>query len=758
MIRFKRCSFLTLFTFLILFTLPALAGKLDNTHRTTSYTWSTPSVNSAGSMPVGGGGVGLNVWCDTKGTIRFYVSQSGTFDENNTMLKLGRFELSPFPNWEEDGFAQTLHLETGEMTLSQGGVTVTIWCDVFKPVVHVEVDAKRKTQPILSYHSWRTQDQPFTQAEGQQSSWKWLAPKQADPNRCITRRDSINPTSTRLTFFHQNQDETVFDYTVRDQQLDAWKDSLYNPLKDRVFGGVLTGGQFLGEDDAQDEYGRPYHRWHYGSANKVARHHHFQITLCTQQSSLDEWYQTIATTQRAVNLKKDRLSCQNWWKEYMNRSFFETDGSDDELAAALRNVTLFRYMLGCNYGGEYPTKFNGGLFVFDPLEVDSVNTANYLAGKFHPTPDFRKWGGGTFTAQNQRLVYWGMLKSGDYDLLQTQLDFYLRLLHNAEIRTRAYWGHDGACFTEQMENFGLPNTAEYGQKRPADFDPGLEYNAWLEYEWDTSLEFCEMALEARRYEASFPLEKYQPLILSCLRFFDEHYQQLALQRGRRALDANGHLIIYPGSGCETYKMAYNPSSTIAALQRVTSDYIRYMETSGDTANLAYIKILATRIPPIPTRLQQGKPCIAPAIAYERINNVETPQLYPLWPWRIITDERALNTYQCDSVAIAHRSSIGWKQDNIWAACLGLSDEAYRLTMEKLKDGPYRFPAFWGPGFDWSPDHNWGGSALIGLEEVLLQEDPVTGRIITLPAWPKDKPILWKLHAPGGRTIISEETK
>ena len=110
-------------------------------------------MNSAGSMPVGGSGVGLNVWCDTKGTIRFYVSQSGTFDENNTMLKLGRFELSPFPKWEEGGFSQTLHLETGEMTLSQGGVTVTIWCDVFKPVVHVEVDARQKTLPTLSYHS-----------------------------------------------------------------------------------------------------------------------------------------------------------------------------------------------------------------------------------------------------------------------------------------------------------------------------------------------------------------------------------------------------------------------------------------------------------------------------------------------------------------------------------------------------------------------------------------------------------------------------
>ena len=33
------------------------------------------------------------------------------------------------------------------------------------------------------------------------------------------------------------------------------------------------------------------------------------------------------------------------------------------------------------------------------------------------TPDHRNWGGGTFTAQNQRLVYWPMLKAGDFDLL-----------------------------------------------------------------------------------------------------------------------------------------------------------------------------------------------------------------------------------------------------------------------------------------------------------------------------------------------------
>ncbi|NDW13903.1 hypothetical protein D0T50_13615, partial [Bacteroides sp. 214] len=32
---------------------------------------------------------------------------------------------------------------------------------------------------------------------------------------------------------------------------------------------------------------------------------------------------------------------------------------------------------------------------------------------------------------------------------------------------------------------------------------------------------------------------------------------------KKDLDDNGHLVLYPGSACETYKMANNASSTIA---------------------------------------------------------------------------------------------------------------------------------------------------------------------------------------------------
>jgi hypothetical protein len=420
-------------------------------------------------------------------------------------------------------------------------------------------------------------------------------------------------------------------------------------------------------------------------------------------------------------------------------------------------------MLACNAHGVWPTKFNGGLFTVDPVFTD---TAHKL------TPDYRNWGGGLHTMQNQRLVYFPMIKNGDWDLLQSQLDFYMRILRNAELRTNVYWGHHGACFTEQMENYGLPDYAEYGIKRPADFDKGVEYNAWLEYLWDTVLEFCLMMLEEERYTGKDISDRI-PFIESCLRFFDEHYQYLAKQRGNKALDENGKLVLYPGSAAETFKMAYNSSSTIAALWTITIRMIQLMDlnsfkhhySSKDTAEINSIN--ATRlflvkfllkIPSISFQSFNGHVTVAPAKSWERINNVESPQLYPVYPWGMYGIgkpglDTAINTWNYDTNVVKFRSHVGWKQDNIWAARLGLTNEAWRLTSLKLQNSERRFPAFWGPGFDWVPDHNWGGSAMIGLQEMLMQVDDKT--IFLFPAWPKDKDVRFKLHAPYNTTVEAE---
>ncbi len=476
------------------------------------------------------------------------------------------------------------------------------------------------------------------------------------------------------------------------------------------------------------------------------------MTLFNKQvTDFGEWHQQLKTVLLNAKSKNAFSRTQQWWAAFWKRSFVNIDESKkDNIAWQVgRNYQLFRYMLGCNAISEWPTKFNGGLFTVDPKFTDTGNKGL--------TPDYRNWGGGTHTAQNQRLVYFPMIKSGDWDLMQSQLNFYLRILKNAELRSKVYWNHAGACFTEQMENYGLPNYAEYGTKRPDNYDKGVEFNAWLEYEWDTVLEFCLMMLEENAYTGKDISDRIA-FIESCVQFFYEHYYYETKKRTARPFDNNGKLVFYPGSGAETFKLATNSTATLAALQTIINRLKQLPEQYISAEKKYYLDSLLKRTPAISFTSFNGHSTIAPAKSYERVYNVESPQLYPVFPWGIYGVgkpglDTALNTWNYDTSVIKFRSHIGWKQDNIWAARLGLTEEAWRLTSLKLQNSERRFPAFWGPGFDWVPDHNWGGSGMIGLQEMLLQTDGQ--RILLFPAWPKEKDVHFKLHAPSNTTVETE---
>ena len=695
------------------------------------YVWTTQSRNASESMPCGGGDIGMNVWVE-QGDVLFYVARSGSFDELNTLLKAGRFRLSLSPGLDMKNFRQTLHLEEGYVEVSDGQLSVQLWADVWKPVVHVDVSSPKVKQSIaVTYENWRTREKELTKRECFQTSYKFAAPKGMKAHA-----DDIVATNNGILFMHQNGAETIFDATVSQQGMDVVKDRLYNPLKNRISGGrMLAKGMVLVDRISGRYASSDYEGWMY--ATKVPqRTLHLEVVMANVQGTLEDWAAELEATAKSIRRMADCEASRQWWREFWQRSYIEGNGS------IIRNYTLFRYMLGCNAHSQWPTKFNGGLFTFDP---EYVNPAD----EYKLSPDFRNWGGGVHTAQNQRLVYWPALKNGDFDMLKAQLDFYLRIYKNAEERSRLYWGHEGACLTEQIENYGLPCYPEYGTKRPKGFDPGMERNAWLEYEWDTCLEFCMMALEAHRY-GGMDIKDYLPMIRSCLRFFDEHYQYLANQRGAKRLDGNGKLVLYPGSGGETFKGAYNSTSTIAALRTVAE---ALMAIHYDQEEM---KALLSRLPDI--TLRDGM--IAPAMHYERVQNVETTQLYPVFPWRMYGVGRpdldvARRTYENDTLAVKFRSHVGWKQDAIWAACLGMTDEAQRLVTLKMQDGPHRFPAFWGPGYDWTPDHNWGGSGMIAVQEMLMQE--VDDRIFLFPAWPRDWDVRFRLRASRG-TIVEAELR
>jgi len=717
-----------------------------------NITWTSQSKNASESMPCGGGDIGTNIWVEN-GDLLIYVARSGNFNEDNALMKSGRLRLKLFPNPIEGKiFKQELHLQEGYVTIEgeNNGVKakVRIWADIFKPVAHIDIHSNKKINAEASYESWRYQDRVIKARENFANSWKWATPKNN-----VYKKDGIDFNGNEVLFYHHNTDKTIFDATVEQQAMVAVKDQLYNPLRRLASGGSFSGKNFCPAGTYEGVYvNTDYKGWKLKSKT-AAKQHSLNLYLhIAQVENIETWKRSLDSLEKIANTdnKTAFSKSQQWWQQFWSRSFIYIDKTNTSSKAweLGRNFQLFRYMLACNAKGVWPTKFNGGLLTVDPVFTD---TAHQL------TPDYRNWGGGLHTMQNQRLVYFPMIKNGDWDMLQSQLNFYFRILRNAELRSKVYWNHGGACFTEQMENFGLPNYAEYGQKRPANFDKGVEYNAWLEYEWDTVFEFCLMMLEEERYTGK-DISYAILFIESCLRFFDEHYQYLAKKRGSKALDKEGHLVLYPGSAAETYKMAYNSTTTIAAMQTITKRLLALPAKYAGEEKRNQWQSLLQRIPGLSYTDFNGHTTIAPAWLWERINNTESPQLYPVYPWGIYGVgkpglDTALNTWNYDTNVVKFRSHIGWKQDNIFAARLGLIDEAWRLTSLKLENSGRRFPAFWGPGFDWAPDHNWGGSGMIGLQEMLLQTDDK--RILLLPAWPKNMDVHFKLHAPYNTTVEAE---
>lgn len=711
--------------------------------------WNSQSKNSSESMPCGGGDIGLNVWVE-KGDILFYMSRSGAFEENNVFPKLGRVRLKLFPNPFDGGlFLQELKLKEGYIVIrgkkDRQEVVVNIWVDVFRPVIHVETESNVPVSVEAVYESWRIADLEWTKP-GQ--VWASLAFRDA-PFKAVIRKDSAGFDDNKVLFYHRNREESLFDLTVKQQGLESVKNQLWNPLKNLTFGGSMSGTAMKPAGTVTGTYASTAFKGWILKTEKPVRRNKFQVNLhVANSSSIETWKQELTAIEKSAvaSAKTSRAKTSQWWNEFWNRSYIsiQADTASAQWQVG-RNYQLFRYQLGCNAFGRYPTKFNGGLFTFDPEYVD---------GAMPFTPDHRNWGGGTFTAQNQRLVYFPMFKSGDFDMLPSQLNFYLQALPNAEKRTEFYWGHHGASFTEQLEQFGLPLATSYGWNRPKNFPNGVEYNYWLEYLWDTQMEFCLMMLDLERFNGE-DISKYIPFIESCLTFFDEHYKWEALSKGRQALDGEGKLVLYPSSGAETYKMAYNSTSTIAGLQTVLNRLLELPDKYLSADKRKHWEGMLKRIPAIAFREKEGHKTISPAWAWARINNQEIPQLYPVFPFGMYGIGKpdldvAINTWKYGMDQERQKNYISWHQDAIFCARLGLTDEAAAITIKKLKNSERRYPTFWGPGHDWVPDHNWGGSGMIGLQEMLMQT--VDKKIYLFPAWPKTWDVSFKLHAPYNTTV------
>lgn len=726
--------------------------------------WHSQSQNSSESMPLGGGDIGLNVWVEN-GDILFYMSKSDAFDENNQFLKLGRTRLQLEPNIFADNncqFSQELKLEEGYIQIkgktNKDEVVINLWVDVMKPVIHMDVHSNKKINVEAHYEYWRYFDRelPLNERHAAYSYSEY-------PGKITTFKDSVRYAKNSVLWFHRNKpDQLLFDFAVEQQGLENVKDQLINTQKNVTFGGLLLGeNMIVGAKDSGIYVDTPFKSMSIKSQKKDVDHKIAILLLNEQVENIDVWEKQIFEQSTKVFKNKDWDKTKLWWKNFWNRSFIsinnKTKNPNDKAWQVGRNYQLFRYMLACNAYGNYPTKFNGGLLTTDPQFVPIGS------GKFKGTPDFRAWGGGSFTAQNQRLVYWPMLKSGDFDMMPSQFDFYARSLKNVELRTEEYWGHKGASFTEHPETFGLPAASTWGfesgkRKRSEDLEHGTLANQWVRLHYTNQLEFSFMILKYYQY-SKMDISKYIPFIESSLTFFFEHYKYRQIKLTGKPYDEFGKLVIYPSTACETYKNVKNPTDISAALKSVIREIQMVSNDVISQDKKTYWLEAAKHIPELTYDVKEGKKILVSANDLPERINTDMPEMYPVFPYEIYgvglpNIEIPINTWNSGNLD-DRKNYVSWHQDAIFCARMRLTDEAKNITIKKLQDSKRRFPTFWGPGHDYVPDHNWGGSGMIGLQDMLLQSN--NGKIYLFPSWPKDWDVDFKLNAPNN-TIIQGSYK
>jgi hypothetical protein len=746
--------------------------------------WESQSKNSSESMPLVGGDIGCNVWVEN-GDILFYMQRSGSFDENSEYLKMGRFRvtLNPNPFAGETVFSQELKLADGyiEIKSEKKGqadnlyVLVKLWVDVHQPVVHVEVEASQKTDVSVAYESWRTEDKELS---GEPSKRERFGAFNLEgyPGKVIRTKDDIEQTGNGILFYHRNPKEKLIpEQLIKLQDLEEFSTEITDDLKNRTFGGFLFGDGFIPDGTGEGKYQiTPYKSWKLKS--EKARKNH-QITIVThiqQVETVKEWKDNLTRTVELSKKEQNKAfeKTVSWWNDFWNRSYIFIQSEEPDPSNPVwqmsRNYQLFRYQLGGNAFGEYPTKFNGGNLIFDPVLVNE---------KAAHDPDWRQWGGAVFTAQNQRLLYWPMLKSGDFDAILPQFELYRKGLPGATARVKKHFGHPGAVYCEYTSVPGIAFGDGWGWKNEYNYrtrgeeipfgDPranaatswnepvekGVMANGSIAYHWESQIEHAYMILEFQRFTGA-DITKYLPFIEQSLLFFDEHYRARQKMRNGNQVDENGKLVIYPSTACESYRGAKNPADVIAGLRACLKSILKLDGKYLTDEKKKYYREFLNRIPEYAYDKVDGLTVIKPAESWIRESNQELPQFYPLFPFnqfQLGDDEIQFfkNAYQF-APAFRKGTIQSWHQDGIQFARMGMTSEAADYNTRKLQDSPRRFPTFWGPGHDWVPDHNWGGSGMIGLQEMLMQT--IGDQIVLFPAWPKEWDVDFKLHAPKNTTV------
>ena len=519
--------------------------------------WDRPSTNSSGSMPLGNGDIGLNVWVEESGDLVFFISKTDAWTDCGRLVKLGQVRVRLSPSLATRPFRQELQLRQGQIVVRSGpegaATTLRLWVDANRPVIHIEGQSQQDIRAQVSLHVWRTADRDLQQDMSALGVCRGGVP-------IVEKADVVlPPTDDRIVWYHRNE-LTIFPLTMKVQGLESLMKMVPDPILHRTFGGCISG-QGLVQAEARGAATQTLKTAAPTRRLDVAIH-----VLTAQTDTPEQWLSklndVVAEEHRTGLDKAWKAHCQ-WWQDFWNRSWICVHTPEDDapvtaeqIAARLteredlqlvgkqraagsnhilpavsvdpaghvvtRGYALQRFLLAAGGRGAYPIKCDGSIFTVNTRKPESLADA-----------DYRNNGGPMYWFLDTVTTTYGpTLRCGDYDLMRPLFAMYRGMVPLARERTKLYYRHEGIFIPATLYPWGTYANDDWSNAR--DWDRGgrplgLLENVYIRWLWQGGVELTSMMLDY--YEATqdraFLRETLLPIAEGVATFYERHYHATA---------------------------------------------------------------------------------------------------------------------------------------------------------------------------------------------------------------------------------------
>ncbi|MHC4676996.1 MAG: DUF5703 domain-containing protein, partial [Planctomycetota bacterium] len=303
--------------------------------------WERPSKDSSGSMPIGNGDIGLNVWVEEDGDLLFYISKTDLWSENARLMKLGKVRVKVRPNQFRKGmaFKQTLKLRQGEIEITGGAaeqkVRLRVWVDANQQVIRVEAESKQAFNIEAHLEVWRTKERELK--GGEANSARGLT---RGDYPIIAYPDIILPAKgDRIVWYHRNE-KSCYPVTLKNQHLGELLTKYPDPLMGRTFGGCMKGDGLKTAGNQILKSVQPGKRFVVSI---------YPLTAQTKTSG--EWLKLLENQVKSIDktdLEKARAGHRKWWDEFWGRSWIRVTG--ESLSQKITTNTLPLRIGACSNG------------------------------------------------------------------------------------------------------------------------------------------------------------------------------------------------------------------------------------------------------------------------------------------------------------------------------------------------------------------------------------------------------------------------